>query len=857
MIGQMVSHYTILEKLGEGGMGVVYRAHDTTLERDVALKFLPGDVSASEEERSRFIHEAKAASALDHSNICSIYEVGETLDKQLFIAMGYYEGESLTRKIQKGRLKVEEAVNIAMQVAEGLQAAHEKGIVHRDIKSGNILVTPRGQVKILDFGLAHKSGLSKLTRTGTTVGTASYMSPEQAMGDKVDLRCDLWSLGIVLYEMVTGKLPFRGEHEAAILYSVVHEQPQPIEASISDASPELIHIIGRALEKNPAERYKTAEDMLIDLKRLRKETSRTGFAPVGGVRRKASPVRTKIMMIAGAIMLLGAAGYFFLTGNRTDINPEMTFRPLKIPFTDIGWPGISGDGNWIAFGATDHSGKSGLYIMHSSGGDPRQIIPTTGKALLCDVSADGSLIAYNVYDNWTRVNSLYIIHSIGGTPVNIGPGDVGRFRPDGQRLGYIRGSGHDELPSGHVEFWSVAVDGSDPRREFTDTLSTWEGSASVAYSPDGGNIAWIRSLTKEHQEIIIHDLRTGQERMVTSDKKAINEVAWLREEMIAYTTNKGGLPNIWVIPARGGSPVQITKETTTPPSAIRSTADGRKMLYLQSNFVSNLFIVDIENKRSQQIAFGEDFQMQAKFSPDSKHIALMFSNDNLSTSHIAIMDRDGRNRKQLTSGEEIATYPVWSPDGRWIAYNSRKMSEPDDSVRTYLIDVSSPGPPRYISPGEPRYWIDSTQLQIATNNGMFITSVDRAPLRRVYDDSTWAYITEGEKYIVYRDLRHGRDPQQWWIVDGTIPRDQQRKTARTLVKSKWLVLRGTTCYWMAGIGEVWRMVLPDGKPTRIKADLLGVDNSEYFGPSMDGKEIIIGKWRYNSSMVIIENLFKR
>ena len=303
-------------------------------------------------------------------------------------------------------------------------------------------------------------------------------------------------------------------------------------------------------------------------------------------------------------------------------------------------------------------------------------------------------------------------------------------------------------------------------------------------------------------------------------------------------------------------PVQITKETTTPPSAIKASADGRKMLYLQSNFVSNLYIVDIVNNRSQQIAFGEDFQMQAKFSPDSKRIAVTFSNDNMNSSHIAVMDRDGRNRKQLTSGEELATYPVWSPDGRWIAYSSHKKSEPEDSERTYLIDATNPGAPRYIANGSAYYWIDSIQLQVSTTDGIFITSIDRAPSARVYDDSTRAFFTEGGTYIVYRDFRHGKDHQQWWIVDGTSPRDVQRKTARMLVKSKWLVLRGNTCYWMAGIGEVWKMVLPDGKPTRITADLQGVDNSEYFGPSMDGKEVIIGKWRYISSMVIIENLFK-
>jgi len=328
MIGQTISHYKILEKLGEGGMGVVYKAHDTKLDRDVALKFLPHEVSLSDEERNRFIHEAKAASALEHSNICTIHEVGDTPDGQMFIVMGYYEGISLNKKIQKGRLDLEEAVGIAIQIAEGLQAAHEKGIVHRDIKSGNIIITEKGQVKILDFGLAHKSGLSRLTRTGTTVGTAPYMSPEQAQGGKIDHRTDLWSLGVVLYEMIAGKLPFKGEHEAAILYSVVNEQPQPIETSVSEASHELIHIISRALEKDPAERYKTAEDMLIDLRRLKKETSRAGFPPVCGSRKKAGGIRNKLLLIVGGVILLGIAGYLLTMKSGVGINPEIVVRPL-------------------------------------------------------------------------------------------------------------------------------------------------------------------------------------------------------------------------------------------------------------------------------------------------------------------------------------------------------------------------------------------------------------------------------------------------------------------------------------------------------------------------------------------------
>ncbi len=226
MIGQTISYYRILEKLGEGGMGVVYKAHDTKLDRLVALKFLPHGMLVSEEDKARFLQEARAASAVMHPNVCVIHDIAEH-EGQQFIVMEYVEGKTMRERVPIQ--KVQDAINYAIQIGEALEEAHSKGVVHRDVKTDNIMVTSKNQVKVMDFGLAKLKGSLKLTKTSSTVGTLAYMAPEQIQGGEVDTRSDIFSFGVVLYEMLTGQLPFRGEHEAAMVYSIVNEEPEPIQ----------------------------------------------------------------------------------------------------------------------------------------------------------------------------------------------------------------------------------------------------------------------------------------------------------------------------------------------------------------------------------------------------------------------------------------------------------------------------------------------------------------------------------------------------------------------------------------------------------------------------------------------------
>jgi serine/threonine protein kinase len=302
MIGQTISHYKILEKLGGGGMGVVYKAEDTKLKRTVALKFLPPVFSFDKEAKQRFIQEAQAASALQQHNICTIHDVDETKDGQIFICMDCYEGETVKKKIERGQIKTDEAIDIIVQVATGLQKAHEKGIIHRDIKPANIFITNDGVVKILDFGLAKLSGQTMMTKMGETVGTIAYMSPEQTRGELVDSRTDIWSLGVVLYEMLTRTLPFKGDYDSAMIYSILNEEPKHLSDMQNDVSKEFQQILNKCLAKNPSERYQNIDELFNDLKKKKiiegSETTTRTF-----VRKKKSH---KIIYSISGIIILAA-----------------------------------------------------------------------------------------------------------------------------------------------------------------------------------------------------------------------------------------------------------------------------------------------------------------------------------------------------------------------------------------------------------------------------------------------------------------------------------------------------------------------------------------------------------------------
>jgi TolB-like protein/tRNA A-37 threonylcarbamoyl transferase component Bud32/Flp pilus assembly protein TadD len=365
MIGETISHYEILEELGRGGMGVVYKARDTKLNRTVALKFLSPNVLGTGEDKARFLHEAQAAAALNHPNICTIHEIEES-DGQSFIAMECVEGECLRDMIRSGPLRLEEAVDIAVQVASGMQEAHEKKIVHRDIKSANIMITRKGRAKIMDFGLAKAGGQTVLTRTDTTLGTYAYMSPEQARGENVDPRTDIWSLGVVLYEMITGRRPFRGDYEQAVVYSIINEEPEPPTALRSGVPMELERIVIKCLRKEANQRYQGTADLITDLRQVSESLKTSGADRSTAIRPARRGGRMRWAWLAVAALLAVCAAVLLPRYFTTKEKPIFDGRKMLVvlPFENLGAP----EDEYFAAGMTEEitsrlAAVSGLGVI--------------------------------------------------------------------------------------------------------------------------------------------------------------------------------------------------------------------------------------------------------------------------------------------------------------------------------------------------------------------------------------------------------------------------------------------------------------------------------------------------------------
>ncbi len=711
LAGKKVSHYRVLQILGGGGMGIIYKAEDIKLGRQVALKFLPEELATDSVALQRFEREAHAASALDHPNICTIYEFGEHGGKP-FIVMQLLEGQTVREHVAAARpgnmlWPIEKLADFAIQIAEGLDAAHRQGIVHRDVKPANIFITKRGEAKILDFGVAKFTSASELldnatisaseppappalglTVTGKTMGTASYMSPEQVRGEKLDARTDLFSFGLVLYEMATTQRAFPGD-TATRVHQAILEQRQPSPRELNPGVPSrLEEIVHKCLEKDRESRYRTASDLLIDLKQLQRDS-----------KSERVPARRRWLVGTVTLSLLGAAllvGWWVPRSKSKSALPPIRMVPLATNSGIEGRPAFSPDGSQLAF--MWNGGEGGQYDVYvkliGDGAPPVRITKSPGAFAGWPVwSADGHRIAFIRCSGAS--GGIFVVPTLGGPDRRIAefgscPGNLD-WSPDGRLLVFPN---RDSTEATEGLFLLSVATG---KRTRLTTPTKLESDSEPKFSPDGKSVAFVRTHDLIVGDVFVVFVDAGEPRRVTHIGGDMAGLAWTsdgEEIVFAATSREMGNNALWRVKARGGAPERVTELAAVNATEPAISRQGHRLAYRHVTTNANIWQIRLSasNTRASapaKLISSTRFQDVQQYSPDGKKI--VFASDRSGSSQIWLCDNDGSNPVQLTfmNASNNGT-PRWSSDGRSIVFDSTASG--NLGIFTVSVDGGTPKP---------------------------------------------------------------------------------------------------------------------------------------------------------------------
>jgi serine/threonine protein kinase len=679
MIGKTISHYKILSKLGEGGMGTVYKAQDNKLDRFVALKFLPQHLSQDEENKKRFIHEAKAASALDHPNICTIFEIDEASDGQMFIAMAYYEGVSLKDKIEQGPLKLDEASDIATQMADGLARAHAKKIIHRDIKPANIIITEKNQAKIVDFGLAKLAGRTMLTKEGMTLGTTAYMSPEQTQGTEVDDRTDIWALGAVLYEMISGKQPFAGDYEQAVMYSIMNEDPEPLTTLRTGVPMDLEKIVNKCLAKGPRERYQHISEIPVDLKAIAFISPNAPKTVKSTVSSKAKP-GNRLLPWGIAVVMTVVATFFAIRGFLgSNIEAPTSLTRFTITLSPgqrlIGTTSvaISPDGQRLAYSAATGDEPSRLYLREL-GEYAASPIPGTEGGDSPFFSPDGQWLGF-----FTE-KKLMKIAIAGGTPVTIY--EVASLS-NAFRSASWGMDGSIIFPVGFAD-GLARVDAGGGKAEMLITPDVEKGELGYhrPHILPGGKAVLFGLWTSNGARLGVLSLTTGKRYFFTVGTEASISLGgghYVPTGHVVYVQS-GGLMAIPFDLARleaSGSPMPLTENinisstsTTATRGSFAISETGTLVLVAVYPVENKLVWVDRQGLTSPAVK-ESGIYVHPRLSANGKSVAV--SSISEKGSDVMVYDLERGARTRLTVEGSINNFHAWLADGSQITFNSTRV----------------------------------------------------------------------------------------------------------------------------------------------------------------------------------------